>query len=607
MDFLLGVLGIFQIISLPGLIAQKILKWTGSLLEKLLAIIGLSLIVNYCVIFLLATLGFYNRITLGFIILVEIAAILWLYRTDLTISLDNALAAIWDEVRRLVDVVFPKRDNNASPWGYYLLLLLAVLSIVEILWAFKLFFGNLGSIFSAWDAVVSWNRWAEVWAEGFIPLDSFYYPQLIPVNWSITYVLMDNTFLQFFAKSIMPIFTLLILLGFVDLYLESKKPSYLLGLVFTGFLLREFIDSGLTNGYVDIASAFFAFASVYMLFKIQYTRDSAIQFKYLLVGAVFTAGAAVAKQTGVYIALCYPVLALYFLFTSIDPSRRGSQIRRFIYYLAVISLIWVSWYIFKEVRILAGVERSNLDTLINLSRNEYDKPSFIEQVFAAMSQFGPYLSLFAVVMIAFPFMDRFHKLFTILIAPYPILWAWMASYDMRNLAFFMPLFALLAGYSGYLLVKKLLSVFEKIRFPRISLLVPLLLGLTGLLYLNTLATQEKMFEVQDKLQRNIFSPTKNQMLYDIVAAEGPQVRILTNYPMEHLPNLSEYKVKFIFDDYDIFLAKLNDPNVKYILMPNAASDEIKDYIDAMIEAGEYEFIIRSTEWKVYTLIKIVNR
>ena len=607
MDFLLGVLGIFQIIFLPGLIAQKLLKWTSSLLEKLLVIVGLSLIVNYCVIFLLTILGFYNRIVLGGVILVEIAAILWLYRTDFTISLDSILSVIWDEVRRLVDVVFPKRDNNASLWGYYVLLLLAILSIVEILWAFKLFFGNLGSIFSAWDAVVSWNRWAEVWAEGFIPLDSFYYPQLIPINWSITYVLMNNAFLQFFAKSIMPVFTLLILLSFVDLYLESKKPSYLIGLVFAGLLLREFIDSGLTNGYVDIASAFFAFASVYMLFKTQLAKDPEIQFKYLLVGAVFAAGAAVAKQTGVYIALCYPILALYFLFPSADSSRRGGQIRRFVYYFAVISLIWASWYIFKEVRILAGVESSNLDTLINLSRNEYDKPSFIGQVFAAMSQFGPYLLLFAVVMIAFPFMDRFHKLFTILIAPYPILWAWLASYDMRNLAFFMPLFALLVGYSIYLLAEKLSLLSKKIRFLRIPLFVPLLLVFTGLLYLNTLAAPEKMFEIQDKLQRNIFSPTKNQMLYDIVAAEGPQVRVLTNYPMEHLPNLSEYKVKFAFDDYDVFLAKLDDSNVKYILMPNAASDEIRDYIDAMIEAGEYELIIRSTEWKVYTLIKIVNR
>lgn len=607
MDFLFGVLGISQIIFLPGLIIQKTLKWDGSFLEKSIFMAGLSLVANYCVVFLLTIASIYNRAILGVIIAVEIIAILWLYRAELTMPLNEFFSSIWDGTRRLMDLAFPKRNDTTSLWKHYLFLFLVTLSIVEILWALRLFFGNLGSVFSAWDAVVSWNRWAGVWAEGRIPLDSSYYPHLIPINWSITYVLMGSTFLQFFAKSIMPVFTLLILLGFMDLYLESKISSYLIGLVFASYLLREFFDRELVNGYVDIVSAFFAFVSVFTLLKVQFIKSPDTQFKYLLVGAVFASGAAISKQTGVYIALIYPILALYLLFTFTTPSQRSSQTKKFIFCFAAISLIWVSWYLFKGIRILAGIDYSNLNTLINLSQDVYDKPSLLEQIVAAISRFGAYLLLFVMVMVAFPFMNRFHKLFTILIAPYPILWAWMASYDMRNLAFFMPLFALLAGYSIPLLAGKLLSLFEKISPPRIPLFTLILLLITGLLYANTLVSPEKLFKMQDRLQRNIFSPIKNQMLYDIVSEEGSQVHILTSYPMEYLPGLSNYKVKFDFKDYSIFLAKLDDPNINYILMPNSAIDEIKDRVDTGVESGEYEIITRDTEWITYTLIKILDR
>jgi hypothetical protein len=82
---------------------------------------------------------------------------------------------------------------------------------------------------------------------------------------------------------------------------------------------------------------------------------------------------------------------------------------------------------------------------------------------------------------------------------------------------------------------------------------------------------------------------------------------MTNYPMEYIPGLSEYQVRFDFQDYDQFLSRVQSPDIEYLLVPNVTDDRIKDYIDAKVEAGEYQVIDRDKQWKVFTLIKILSR
>ena len=57
---------------------------------------------------------------------------------------------------------------------------------------------SLGQVFEAWDAIVSWDRWATIYASNNLPVDTHYYPQLLPVIISIPYVLInDNTIVIF--------------------------------------------------------------------------------------------------------------------------------------------------------------------------------------------------------------------------------------------------------------------------------------------------------------------------------------------------------------------------------------------------------------------------
>jgi hypothetical protein len=604
MEFVLGILGILQITFLPGLIVLRLFNLRTNLLDKLLIIFGTSLISNYCIIFLLSLLGIYSRITLAVLILAELIAILWLYRRDLVLPVRNILEAMQDGVYEFSGLFFPRRQSGGTSVFYYLIVILLLLaSARSILWAVNLFIQNLGTVFSAWDAVVSWNNWATIWAASKIPLGSDLYPQLVPANWSITYVLLGSTTLQFFAKAIMPLFALMILLGLFNLVLLTKEFYFLISIVLLQPLLKKFLNNGLYNGYVDIAVAFFTFAALYVLVKAHDTPDTEQRSRLYILGAIFTAGAAVSKQTGVYIALCYPILVIADVYFSKYPLDK-KRLRTWISVFAAISLVWVSWYVFKSI---VGTDPGAFNTYLSLSENKYENAGLFSRIAAAIGQNQEFIILFLLIVVTFPWMDRFYKVLTILFAPFPFIWAGVASYDTRNLAIFLPVLALVAGYSIHWLIVKLVGLSERVKALQIPVYIPVAFVCLALFTLGFLVSPQKLYQRQVDLQRQIFSPSKNQMLLDLVAENGPQTRIMTNYPMEYIPGLSEYQVRFDFQDYDIFLSKIQNPEIEYLLVPNVTDDQIKDYINTRVEAGDYQVIDRDKQWKVFTLIKILNR
>ena len=604
MDIVLGILGIIQITFLPGLIVLRLFNIRTNLLDKALILFGTSLIANYCVIFLLSLLGIYTRIILGVLILAELIAILWLYRKDLITPARNILESTQDGIYEVSNLFFPKRqDGGSSIFYYFIVLLLLLVSARSIFWAVNLFIQNLGTVFSTWDAVVSWNNWATIWAANRIPMGSDLYPQLIPANWSLTYVLLGGTTLQFFAKAIMPLFSLMILLGLFNLVLLTKEFYFLISIILLQPLLNKFLGIGLYNGYVDIAVAFFTFATLYILLKAHYTPELEQRNRLYLLGAIFTAGAAVTKQTGVYIALCYPVLVFADLYFSKFPLEKR-QLLKWIAIFAAISLVWVSWYVLKTI---AGTDTQAFNTYASLSANKFDNLNLFGRIAAAMGQHREFVVLFLLIAVTFPWMDRFYKVLTLLFAPYPFIWAGLASYDTRNLAIFLPVLALVAGYSIHWLIVKLVMLSERGRALQIPMYVPVAFACLALISLGFLVSPQKLYQKQVDLQSQIFSPNKNQMLLNLVAENGPQTRIMTNYPMEYIPGLSEYQVRFDFQDYDQFLAKVQSPDIEYLLVPNLTNDRIKDYINAKVQSGEYQVIDRDKQWKVFTLIKILNR
>ena len=96
---------------------------------------------------------------------------------------------------------------------------------------------NIGKVFNVWDTIFSWNRWAVDWSYNQFPALTYEYPQILPANWSLSYVIMQNKEVQAFTKAIMSLFSLFTILLFFDLARIKKNLVYLLGAILYGVIL----------------------------------------------------------------------------------------------------------------------------------------------------------------------------------------------------------------------------------------------------------------------------------------------------------------------------------------------------------------------------------
>ena len=184
---------------------------------------------------------------------------------------------------------------------------------------------HAGDIFQQWDAVVSWNRWAQDWAGNRLPRTTAEYPQLLPCNMSLSYVFLQDTSIWFFAKGFMFLFCLLLLLGMFDLAGQTGQAGYALGVCLTYALLVATLRFRyISSGYADMPVAFLAFAGVYALLLGRTASGAKTQTKYIFLGAVLCAGAALTKQAGLFIAAVYPLLAWLLVYRQADCAGRDS-------------------------------------------------------------------------------------------------------------------------------------------------------------------------------------------------------------------------------------------------------------------------------------------
>lgn len=615
MLFVLGILSIFQITTLPGMVILKFIGLRGSIIQRMVYTVALSLVFNYCFAFLTAVLGIYNRWTLFLVFVLEICALLWLHRDTFSKPITSAMQDINDVIVNTIHSIFPHSEVMEAGKGKLNLLNTSFIlvslgmAISSILWVFKIFIYNLGTVFDAWDTIVSWNNWALTWATGSIPLNSRLYPQLIPANWSVTYLFMGETTVQFFAKGIMPLFAFLILLAIFDLGIKRNALGFFTAVTIVRLLMKKFLVDEITNGYVDLAVAFFAFLAVYALLAAREMKDNKDQFQLqLFLGALFAASAAVTKQAGVYMLSIYPVLAYVGVIRPYFPELERKEWKKYLLVYSLASLIPAIWYIMKGVVILSGRDFPEITELIQLSSATHGNVGIVHQTIASFARFEWYLFLFAVSVGGFFLLDPLYRaLILLLIIPYPLIWSWLAGYDTRNLSIFIPILGITSGMALQEIYKVLIQRIERsplvnVRVYILPILLMLFLAIGGYLI-----PTEKLRTTQLELQKQVFSPSKNQQIYDLVAREGKDTKILTNYPVAYLPGLDNNQIFFSFQDYEKFLSLETDPDVEFIFISSSANEEIKKHINREIEKGNFILLFVDKEWVTYRMVQIVKR
>lgn len=600
--FFWGVLAILQIVLLPGLLIHRFYRIQGGFFLRLNSIMALSMIANFLVVYALGLLGIYTRPVFVVLIALEVIALLWFYCKTLAIHWDglseSILGAVKQTTTNLRDIFI---GEGFSPTGLLLRQLFQAMvlgfAVSLVIWFVRRLTNNIGTVFNTWDAVVAWNSWAQIWSTNFIPDQTGMYPQLLPANLSITYLLMANQEVVLFSKAIMPLFSILIVFCLLEFGVEQRKSGFFIAIIFSYLMFKKFTGDILTDGYADIPATFMAFLAFVHLFRAGHILE---EKRTLILGGVFAAGAALTKQVGIFVLAAYFVIAILADFSTLKKHWRNLAISA-----GIAALVSLLWYAPKLILIAKDFANSNLFALTDVAAHTYQDVSTIQRILQAFLSLDKYLVLYlAALPLAFLLEKKYLWISVIFVLPFSILWSIIASYDPRNLAITFPVVAVICGLGFEKLSDvffRFISKFNIGKLPAWSLVV---LGILILVGLGLYFDQGKIIARQRERQSQIFSPEINQQVYALPFGEAGCTKILTNYPVMYLPGLENNQVNSYFSDFENHQLLIEDPSVCWMLIPNYAEDAIKKDIQAKVVSGEYTLLFETKEWVPYQLVKI---
>jgi hypothetical protein len=608
--FLLGLLGFCQIVFLPGALLLRGLKFRGGLLQTLAYIFAASLILNFFGVLLLALLGLYRQWVVLTVIAVEAVALAWLLRTFWLRPLGGAIEAGWAALlgwlRSLIPQIVGETENRTviNALRALMLLVFGLLALDSILWMVRVFQLNLGTVFNTWDAVVSWNQWAVTWAQNRIPTDTVYYPQLLPANWSLTYVAMGSLQVQFFAKAVAPLFLLLTLALLFDLGLDARSMGFFIAVTLARLITKKFAGDFIADGYADIPVAFMGFLAIYALLKVEHSADPAARRMGVWLGALFAAGAALTKQAGGYLLLVYPLLAYLLVVRGTANANPRDQRRLVLLPFALALLLVLPWYGYRSTVIQLGLEKSNVEYVTS---GIYGGLGVFERVARAFRGLGIYGYLVLFLLPALPFMRRAYRwLVGLVVLPFGLIWAAYFSYEPRNLSLAFPVIGLCCGMGLAGLAETGLDLLERLRPARLKLAALGAVALLAAALVGIWFPAQRMEQQQAELQQQIFNPGLNEQLVRLMEKAAPDVRILAMYPLRYIPGLEQRQVEYWFRDLDSYLSAARPNEIQYILLPNNADGAILAYVDEQLKTGEYHLILSDDHYIPSRLIRIHN-
>jgi len=610
---ILGCLAMLQVAWLPGWLATW--RWRApSLLFRLLVAFSLSLLINYVLVVVLVLIGGFTQPVVWGIFGAELllgAVLMWRQRS-------------W---KLPTTVAFPidwSAEIAASPqvarwlgWGIGLI----------SLWAFGTIVARVVSInpgvFNLWDDFISFNRWALDWYQGYLPHQTQFYPQLIPANWAMVYKFIGSDDIQFFAKAIMGLFPVVILLSFFDLFYRYRKVAWLLGMAFTTLLLLALYNVFIGSGYVDIPVACLGWlAYVVLIPNLLAPPGPAIN---LVLSTVLVAAAALTKQAGLFMLL--PLLAVVGLI-GFRRWSSGRLLKWWIVVLTIFVLLAGSWYGYKLWQVGRGQDTSEVAAVADALERATGPTSWTSRLRMATSGIAIYVSAQSLTSLRFmPPMDpanprtmpSTHTVWLVfsvwilllilsrgnliaslglvtVVVPFYLVWAILYSYDTRNLTLILPFWGAATGFGTISLINAVLAPYWIVG------LAVVVIGLVS--YAQWRYPIPQLIVRQDKMMRSIGMDWLNRPLYDYYGAHGLSGKIKTMYqPLAYLPQLKGYALTeggFLTSDalknYD------QDQTIHYVLWWDVTTKpDAVTYLQERIDRGTYTTLF---EVNGYRFVKI---
>ncbi len=600
--FVNGILGICQILLLPGLIFKSLYKPRGGFFFQFSAVVAISMLFNATIIYPMVYLHIYTRTAFLIIILIELGALVWLYRGLARVNLNDAGKKISEYTKNQLTAV-----QNIFQSGNYsgftrsarsiLIVFIGILALSLIYWFFRKIPNNVGTVFNVWDAIVSWNNWAQVWALNKFPEVHLTYPQLLPLNLSLTYLMTGNNDVSLFAKALMPIFALLTVLTVFEVGLDQKKYGIIAAVVLIYLLYKKYVGSIIADGYADVPVAFFAFtALVPYINNEDFIQDKKDYFLAFLIAAA----AALTKQVGLLVLIFLPVAGIIN-----SKARDKKQILKVLMWFGISLLLILPWYLPMGINVLHDFSRAGFDQYIAHSTAVQNSGSPLSRLANAFLNLGKYFIPYLFLIPAFFLVGRRYRILIVLfLIPFSILWGVIASYSERNLSITFVSVAIVAGLGMEAILEFAFRLLDQIKIGKLSSLFLLLLIILPLGFFAWRLTDQKLTAAWEKAQNNIFSPEINEQLRALDRSNPACKRILTNYPVDYLPGMKGMQFNFYFAEYDRYLVHIQEPDICWMLVPNYANYQVQDDIAEKIKTGQYKLLFSTENWVPYQLIQI---
>lgn len=158
----------------------------------------------------------------------------------------------------------------------------------------------IGDIFTAWDALASWNRWAtELSDNRYNPMNTAY-PIMMPALWSLIYEAQSTTAIWFFSRAILSVIPLAVvaLVAYAGLRHGIIPFLALFVALLFGFILKE----PLFSGYMDQPSAVLGVACLLAAVLALWEADERRRNELLTLSVITAAIAVLTKQHAIFAA-----------------------------------------------------------------------------------------------------------------------------------------------------------------------------------------------------------------------------------------------------------------------------------------------------------------
>ncbi|MBA3074408.1 MAG: hypothetical protein FP831_12475 [Anaerolineae bacterium] len=608
-----GFLSIFQILILPGLIFNAFIKKEAGILYRISFILAFSMLFNLLYNILLVSLHAYNFYVILITILVEIAFILFLYRKLISQPVGKIFSLVNAKFKTSLEKYFDCEPGKpiAKTFLSGIKILALLLAMFSVGWVIVEFIQQSGSVFGYWDSVISYNRWATEWSKGLIPTGATEYPQLLPINWSITYVLTQSQ-VVIFAKLIQGIFPILFLLVMLDLGLTIGSAGFLFGVPLSFILLKKFAVVSIFEGFMDVAVTTYILLALYIIYKDFY--NNRYSHKTLWLSGIVILAAAMTKQPGV-LAFGSWVLINFFLTLSKNQGKVWISLKKVVVPTLVIMLMIASWYFFKMNRdAMLGEQSSIVITnswaISDLFSGYWEKflyriklldlwivfiPILFISVFLAKREIKLLLLCFGIPYLVLSFFYGLYIMFIRYLTPISFVVAISASVlidylitkflDMRQRFPSVKIQTTFRKWISYLIV-----------FFRKSLIFSIwswvILGLLIIVIFGLKYPDAKLVRNYEYQQMGIGNRSYNEYLVDFYNNKDPNELTISWYPyVNYLPGLQGRAIELeYFEDVESFKNYLKRDELRYVLQYNSTPSDIAEYILTIAAKGQLTFI-----------------